>query len=327
MIKGLILISVKDPPALKKEEEVEDISDNEANSTSIELPKYSIFAKSVPERADFPKEETLNELLIRYFSAGENLTLNIRLAPYKYYILPIEEDRSKLLIFILDINESLEIAQIFEEETVENLQMQIKGKSNMQASLNEILQFRNIITQKLENEQILQEDIGKSANRLIDQGKFDEAQDLIKLAKTIPEKMVSTYLKSKEAAKEHNYRQTRKLLGDCVNLAQKINDEGIQRYLSKKIEMYTQIPQYEKDVRTLIASISKELSKNITLPHYQRQVYKLDKTLDLLDKLEEDELIEKIVELSNTLILAGKLVYDLKSLDRKIKSIITELKE
>ncbi|MHA1887497.1 MAG: hypothetical protein ACTSX0_05690, partial [Promethearchaeota archaeon] len=98
-------------------------------------------------------------------------------------------------------------------------------------------------------------------------------------------------------------------------------------YLAKKIDVYTQIPQYEKDVRVLISSISKELTKNITLPSYQRQVYKLDKALDLMDKLEEDVLIEKTMELSNMLILAGKLVFDLKSLDRKIKTIILELKE
>jgi len=328
MIKGLILISVKEPPVFHSEEE-ENVSNEKDLSarSSRALPKWSTMANYFPEKEDEPKEETLNEILIRYFSSNENPTLNIRLYPYKYYILPVQDDLTKILIFVLDNKESLVIAQIFAEETAENLQMQIKGNSDLKVILEEIFFYRNNITQKLESEQLLQEDIGKSANKLIDSGKFDKAQDLIKLAKVIPEKMVSTYLKSKQAAKEHNYRQTRKLLNDCIGLAQKIKDEGIQCYLAKKIDVYTQIPQYEKDVRVLISSISKELTKNITLPSYQRQVYKLDKALDLMDKLEEDVLIEKTMELSNMLILAGKLVFDLKSLDRKIKTIILELKE
>ncbi|MCF2140694.1 MAG: hypothetical protein K9W44_11625 [Candidatus Lokiarchaeota archaeon] len=326
MIKGLILFSVQIPASndQNKNEIQGSKGENYSNSSRV-LPNWSILAKFIPEKEDEPQHETVNEIMIRYFSSNDNSTLNIRLFPFKYFIQPIKEDRSILLVYLLDAKESLEIAQIYSEETIKNLEMQINGNSELNESLEEIFTYRNKILMKLEKEGVLQEEIGHSANRLIDSGKFDEAQDLIKLAKTIPEKMVSTYLKSKLIAKEHSYRQARKLLGDCLSLAQKIEDDGIIQYLNKKIEIFTQIPQYEKDVRSLISSFSKELSKSINLPSYQRQVYKLDKTLDLLDKLEEDELIEKIMELSNTLILAGKLVFDLKSLDKKIKNIISEL--
>ncbi|WP_457559005.1 hypothetical protein [Candidatus Harpocratesius sp.] len=326
MIKGLILFSVQ--IMLSNDQNSNKIQghkgDNYSNPTQI-IPKWSILAQYIPEKEDEPPQETVNEIMIRYFSSNDNYTMNIRLFPFKYFIQPIKKDRSILLVFLLDSKESLEIAQIYSEEMAKNLEMEINGNSDLNGSLKEIFDFRNNILMKLENETILKEEIGHSANKLIDNGKFDEAQNLIKLAKTIPEKIVSSYLKSKSMGKEHSYRQARKLLGDCLNFAQKIEDEGIIQYLNKKIEIFTQIPQYEKDVRSLISSFSKELSKSITLPSYQRQVYKLDKTLDILDKLEEDELIEKIMELSNTLILAGKLVFDLKSLDKKIKNIISEL--
>ncbi len=315
-----MLISISNPP--KVNPEGDDAVQTRSSNTR---PKWKILGEHIPEKPDIPSKETIEEIMIRYFSESSNTTLNIRLYPFKYYIFPINTERSLLLVFILDSKESMEIVQIFPDATVELVQNSSSDPAELAKTLEKLYYNRNRILSKLEEVKVLREEIGFFANKLIDAGKFDDAQALIKLAKVVPEKMVTTYLRSKQEAKGRNYRQARRSLSDCLNLAQKINDVALQEYIKLKINIYTEIPQYEKKLKSLITGFTKELSKSIELPSYQRQIYKLDKTLELLDNLEEDELIEKTLELSNTLILAGKLVFDLKSLDRKIKTIIQEL--
>lgn len=319
MIKGIMLFSINVPHLANTDDSKADLEKDPET-----IPKWKKLGQYIPSSEDSPKNETIDEIMIRYYTTESAPTLNIRLYPLKYFVFPINAERSLLLIYILDAKESLEIVQIYPEQTIQAIEESMQNSNELKVQLEKLFTNRNKILEKLENAQVLQEDIGSSANKLIDANKFDEAQDLIKLAKTIPEKMNTSYLKSKQEGRMKNYRQARKYLSDCLNYAQKIEDLDLQKYLEKKIDVYTKIPQYEKDLKSLVSSFSKELGKTIDLPSYQRQVYKLDKALDLLDKLEEDELIEKMLELSNTLILAGKLVFDLKSLDRKIKTMISE---
>ncbi|MHA1522239.1 MAG: hypothetical protein ACTSRK_18855 [Promethearchaeota archaeon] len=321
MIKGIILFSISNPPKAITEEDAAVKA-----RSSNPRPKWKILGEHIPEKSDSPARETNDEIMIRYFSEGSaQQSLNIRLYPYKFHIFPINPEYSLLLVFILDAQEAMEIVQIFPEATIKLILNCSEDSTELAKTLEQLYNNRNRLLSKLEEVKVLREEIGIFANRLIDAGKFDDAQALIKLAKSVPEKMVTIYKRSKQEAKARNYRQARRSLSDCLNLAQKIEDTAIQEYIKLKINIYTQIPQYEKQLKSLIAGFTKELSKSIELPSYQRQIYKLDKTLELLDNLEEDELIEKTLELSNTLILAGKLVFDLKSLDRKIKTIIKEL--
>ena len=79
-----MLFSISNPPEVNPEGD-EAVQPRNSN-TRI---KWKILGEHIPEKPDSPSKETIEEIMIRYFSDSSATTLNIRLYPYKYYIFPI----------------------------------------------------------------------------------------------------------------------------------------------------------------------------------------------------------------------------------------------
>ncbi|TFH27829.1 MAG: hypothetical protein E4G98_05810 [Promethearchaeota archaeon] len=112
-----MLFSISNPPNVNPE-----VDDAAQTQSSGYLPKWKILGEYIPEKLDSPTKETIEEVLIRYFSELSNTTLNIRLYPFKYYVFPINPEHSLLLVYILDARESVEIVQISPDATIELVQ-------------------------------------------------------------------------------------------------------------------------------------------------------------------------------------------------------------
>ena len=186
---------------------------------------------------------------------------------------------------------------------------------------------KNRILEKVENEDILKNEIGSIANKLIDDGKYEDAKKIIKLAKEVPVKFVSAFVKSKKEVKGRHFRSAEKNLRDALNLAKKINDQSLKDYLELKIETVKKIPAYRKEVNSKYSSIVKRLIKYNKFLSYNSQIPKLHRCMELLDKLEEDEQIDQITDLEQLLVEAQQYVRSLRDIDRKIKQIVRVLKK
>lgn len=313
-----------------QETEIEGEIHEEKVEIIPELSKWEIITEYYSDKTDKPKHELLDGLIRSFVAPVKLHDLNIRHFPYKFYIVPLiipGEEIKYCIVYVLEISEALEIVKI-QPKKIQNVILEnIQNKSNLTKKIEDILKQKNKILQKIESVEILQNEIGTIANKLIDEGKFEEAQKIIKLAKNIPSKLVSAYKKSKIEVKAHHFRVAEKELKDSLNYAKKIDDKNLQAYLELKVDTVRKIPSYQKEVKSKYSSVAKVLSKYSKFLSYSTQIPKLHKCMELLDKLEEDQQIEEIIELERYLVDAQQLVRNLRDLDRQIKRIIRNLKE
>jgi len=313
----------------EEDSEEEDDEDDEVEIIP-RLAKWDIFNEYYSDKKDKPKRELLEGIMKSFIATATLKDLNFRVYPYKFYMVPLKQQNDTTeycIIYILDINEPLEIVKIHPKKIQDSLLDNISNKTALSNKMRNIYIEKNNILAKVENEAILKNEIGSIANKLIDDGKFQEAQKFIKLAKDIPYKFVSAYIKSKKESKSRHFRSAEKNLRDALNLAKKIDDQSLKDYLELKIETVKKNPSYQKEVKSKYSSIVKRLVKYNKFLSYSSQIPKLHRCMELLDKLEEDEKIDQITELEQLLVEAQQYVRSLRDIDRKIKQIVRVLKD
>ncbi|MHA1765130.1 MAG: hypothetical protein ACTSWX_08025 [Promethearchaeota archaeon] len=360
MIKGIIIIKfdmeapdiVENEQVIQQEELEEEIEDEEEEENegveeneSINEPakerrknvqiipkleKWEIINEYFADKKDKPNNELIDVIMKSFIATATLKDLNFRAFPYKFYIVPLKQQKDIIkycTIYILDIFESLEIVKIHPTEIQDSILENISNKIALTNRIRNIYIEKNNILEKVEKVDVLKNEIGSTANKLIDEGKYEDAQKIIKLAKEIPSKLVNTYSKSKKEVKGGHFKNAEKNLRDAFNLAKKINDEGLKAYLELKIETVKRIPSYQKEVKSKYSSISKKLLKYNTFIPYSSQIPKLHRCMELLDKLEEDDQIDQITDLEKLLVEAQQYVRSLRDIDRQIKQITKLLKE
>ena len=312
------------------EEEEEEEEDEENAHIIPKLEKWDIYNEYYSDKKDKPKNEFLESIMKSFIATVTLEDLNFRAFPYKFYIVPLKKQKEPTIyciIYILDIFESLEIVKIHPKKIQDAILENINNKTALTNRIRNIYLEKNNILEKVEKVDILKNEIGSVANKLIDEGKFEEAQKFIKLAKDIPSKFVSAFTKSKKEVKTGHFKSAEKNLRDALNLAKKINDEGLKDYLLLKIETVKKIPSHQKEVKRKYDSVVKSLIKYNKFLSYSSQIPKLHRCMELLDKLEEDEQIDQITTLEQLLVEAQQYVRSLRDIDRKIKQIVRVLKE
>ena len=316
MIKGLLIIRAQPlPPA------------DEEDAGEVEL-KWQQIAAYVPIKEEKPTEEILEAIIGRLLSNPDAEFLNYRHFPYKYYAKAItaeEEAPNYYCVYVLESAESLEIVRISEKGVLDSIEELLKKPKPLTALLEKIFSGKNNLLDKLSQSDILQAEIGGRANKLIDDGQFEKAQDIIKLAKEIPPKIIENYKKYSSNIKMKEFRKAESGLDKCLDLAEKIDDRELQLYLRLKIKNTKQIPAFTKELSKIFTGIVKSFSKSPTYLPYSGQGSKLRRAINLLEKLEQDTQIERTVELEGLIVKAAKELQILKDFDTRIKRIVKEL--
>ncbi|UYP48522.1 hypothetical protein NEF87_004807 [Candidatus Lokiarchaeum ossiferum] len=323
MIKGFII--VKSDQMQKKTEQDDSEEENGLGYTNT----WKIIAKYVPDPSDVP-EKTIIDSIIERLNMNENGTeVNVRQFPLKFHASTLgsdEEGHSFHLISLLEISESLEIVKTISSEIKRNLFDNYKDQAYLKTKLHNIYDAKVNILEKVLNSEILTKNLSAKANKLIDEGDFEQAQELIKMAKDLPAKFVEFYEKGRRDAKTGNYRGAEKNFLQCYDLAGKISDLPLQYYIKLKIEDIKQIPSANKELRSQMMSISKDLGKFVNYLPYKAQIKKLNRCVELADVLEDDAQLEELAELEKKIIQANSLVEKLTSVERSIKNIINSWK-
>ena len=319
MIKGLLALKLTPPQG--------DASP-ENGHVKFKWDKVTHF---VPNSDDILTSSDIDGFMEKLYLARYPAILNIRHPPNKYYfqILPKKaENEMFFLLFILDIGEGLEIVQT----PFRALPLELGEKLGKRAPSGEIkgllqtiVEEKNALLDKLVSEELLKKQIGTYANQLIDANNYKEAQDLMKIANAIPEKLVATYKQSLEELKTKNYKFAEKSLNTCHDLAGKIEDNKLQAYLTLKMKQVHQIPTHQKEFHSLFKMIRSGLKKEPTFLDYQVHLKRLHRIVMLLDKLEIDDL-DEIIELEDHLTQAYEMVRKLARMDFQIKQILRKIK-
>ena len=320
MIKGLLAIKLTQPPQ----------GDASPENGDVKF-KWDKVTQFIPNSDDTLTSTDIDGFMEKLYLARYPSILNIRHPPNKYYfqILPKKaENEMFFLLFILNVGEGLEIVQT----PYRGLALELGEKLGKRAPsgeikglLQSIVEEKNILLEKLSSVELLKKQIGTYANQLIDANDYKEAQDLMKIANAVPEKLVATYKQSLEELKTKNYKFAEKSLGNCHDLAGKIEDSELQAYLTLKMKKVKQIPAHQKEFHALFKMIRSGLKKEPTFLDYQVHIKRLHRIVMLLDKLEIDDL-DEILELEDLLTGAYEMVRKLARMDFQIKQILRKIK-
>lgn len=252
---------------------------------------------------------------------------------YLYYSSVVESKNIKkelYLGFILREKEDLislkSIFETVEEKIVKNY---TKDKKKMNSLLKDILNSTIDLFEKLKEPSIIKDTINEKTKKMLDEGKLQEARELIDLGEKIPEKLSQEMKLAEQFLEESNFRRAKKGYLKAAELAEQIREHEIVDLLKKKAEHVGSIPDLLKTRDVINKGIKKNLEEleDIKLEYkiYENLIPLIEKNIKLSYSLEDTDqikILEKLVKLSNS---ASKIALDLKKLDDEIKSLLKKV--
>jgi tetratricopeptide (TPR) repeat protein len=262
----------------------------------------------------------------------ELIDATVRKDELKYYSSKINAEslnKGKLYLgFILRDDEELVSLKSVFENTENSL---IQNFSTDKGKLTELLKINltSILSlmEKLKEPKIITETINEKTKKMLDEGKFEEARELIDLGEKIPEKLSADIKLADQFFKEKQFKKAKKNFEKAAELAETIQEKEIYSFLMKKAEKIGLFPDMLKERDLLQKSIKKEF---IDLTHtqlkaYERVIPTIDKVINISNSLEDEKAIETSIEIQSDLHKASELYKELAVLDKKIKRLLLKM--
>jgi len=250
---------------------------------------------------------------------------------YSSIIQAISDKTNFYLGFILKEDEDfISLKSIFEnlEQSVAN-NFAPKDKKKMQLLLKDILTSTINLFEKLKEPKIIKDAINERTKKMLDDGKLQEARELIDLGEKIPEKLSQEMMLAEQALKEKNYRKAKNCYFKAAELAGKIKESEVVDLLKKKGEHVGTIPDLLKTREVINKGIKKSLEDlqgvKLEVDIYDNLVPLVEKNIKLSYSLEDTaqiETLEKLVRLSQN---AFKRAQELKDLDEEIIELLKKV--
>lgn len=252
---------------------------------------------------------------------------------FRYYSSIIEGKdikKNTFIGFMLRLEEDIvSLKSIFEkiEETVVTNFSQDKKK--LQSTLKGILNSILSLMEKLKEPKIIKETINEKTKKLLDEGKLQEARELIELIdkKKIPEKLSQEVKLAEDALKESLYKKSKKSYLKAASLADQVRETEMALFLRKKGERVAAIPDIIKTREALSKAIKKGLGElqDLEFKAYEDTLPLIDKNIKLSNSLEDNESFDLFEKLYKSCYNASRRASDLNKLNKEIKNITKKL--
>ncbi|TFF89906.1 MAG: hypothetical protein EU548_05710 [Promethearchaeota archaeon] len=229
--------------------------------------------------------------------------------------------------FILGENEDLiSLKSMFENIENEIVENYSKDKRKMQTVLKNIVSSVMSLMEKLKEPKIIQEKINEKTKVLLDDGKLQEARELIKLGETIPKELSQTVKRAEQYLKEGSYKKTRKYYEKAAELAAEIQEDEMVDILNKKAEQCEKIPDYIKRRENINKDITKILEdlEDRELDVYKEVIPLIKEDIKVSNQLEDNLFIEKLSLLKEHCQKASKKSAELNDIDKEILKILND---
>ncbi len=252
---------------------------------------------------------------------------------FRYYSSIIEGKdikKNTFIGFMLRLEEDIvslkSIFEKIEERVVTNFsQDKKKLQSNLKGILNSILS----LMEKLKEPKIIKETINEKTKKLLDEGKLQEARELIELIdkKKIPEKLSQEVKLAEDALKESLYKKSRKNYLKAAALADQVRETEMALFLRKKGNRVGDIPDIIKTREALCKAIKKGLEElqDLEFKAYEDTLPLIDKNIKLSNSLEDNESFDLYERLYKSCYNASRRAIDLNKLNKEIKNITKKL--
>ena len=250
-----------------------------------------------------------------------------------YYssIIEVEKGKKNLYLgFILKEDEELmSLKSLFEnveERVVKNF---TKDKKKMQGILKDILNSTIDLFEKLKQPSLIKDTINEKTKQMLDEGKLQEARELIDLGEKIPDKLAEEMKLAEQYLNEGLFRKSKKSYLKSAEYAEQIREDGIVNLLTKKAEHIGELPDLIKTRDVINKGMKKSLQDledvNLEYKIYKNLIPLIEKNIKLsysFNDNEKAEILEQLLKLTRN---ASIKASDLKRIDVEIKGILKKV--
>ncbi len=252
---------------------------------------------------------------------------------FRYYSSKIEGKdikKNTFIGFMLRLEEDIvslkSIFEKIEERVVTNFS---QDKKKLQSTLKGILNSILSLMEKLKEPKIIKETINEKTKKLLDEGKLQEARELIELIdkKKIPEKLSQEVKLAEDALKESLYKKSKKSYLKAAALADQVRETEMALFLRKKGGRVAEIPDIIKTREALSKAIKKGLGElqDLEFKAYEDTLPLIDKNIKLSNSLEDNESFDLFEKLYKSCYNASRRASDLNKLNKDIKNMTKKL--
>ena len=276
-------------------------------------------------------QEILKEFIEKHINR-ELLDATVRMNDFKYYSSKVNADsinKSNLYLgFILKGTEDLvSLKSVFENTENNIIQNFSADKKQMTELLKDNITSILSLMEKLKEPKIITEAINEKTKKMLDDGKFEEARELIDLGEKIPEKLAAEIILADQLFMEKQYKKAKKSFEKAAELAESIQEKEIYNFLNTKATKIGTFPDLLKERELLQKDIKKEF---IDLTHtqlraYERVIPTIDKVINLTNSLEEEKAMVVLIELQSAIQKASQLYKELAVVDKQIKRLLLKM--
>jgi len=271
------------------------------------------------------KQEILRDFEDKHIQKEFSYTL-FRKNDLRYYSTKLKSEaiqkENLFLGFVFKQGEDLvSLKSIFETLGVKIIKGYTKERGDMEKLLKD--EFNSIFSlmEKLKEPALIKETINEKTKIMLDNGKLQEARELIDLGEDIPSKLSEEIKLANELLKDRFYKKAKKSFLKAADLAELIQEEDIVSFLKSKAEQVGTFPELIREQENIIKGIQEkieELHKN-QLHLYHEILRPIDRLINISNSFEELKSIEILTELYNNIKRADELAKELFNLDKKVK--------
>jgi hypothetical protein len=200
------------------------------------------------------------------------------------------------------------------------------AKGKIPDAMQEVVDNKVHIIEKTKAVKSIFSDVTKKASKLVDDNKLNEYQKLIKLAKDVPEKIIQNIKKGDAALIEKNYRTAERSYREAGDLASSVYEYSLASFLNKRAENVGGLSDLEREIKNNtneIQKLIKDVFKRDT-SLFEKMYVRVLNLINSFDKLENDDKIEQLQDLSDDLNVARDLSKKLEVYELKIKQQIDD---
>ncbi|NHJ24278.1 MAG: hypothetical protein EAX89_06865 [Candidatus Lokiarchaeota archaeon] len=271
------------------------------------------------------KQEILRDFEDKHIQKEFSYTL-FRKNDLRYYSTKLKSEaiqkENLFLGFVFKQGEDLvSLKSIFETLGVKIIKGYTKERGDMEKLLKD--EFNSIFSlmEKLKEPALIKETINEKTKIMLDNGKLQEARELIDLGEDIPSKLSEEIKLANELLKDRFYKKAKKSFLKAADLAELIQEEDIVSFLKSKAEQVGTFPELIREQENIIKGIQEkieELHKN-QLHLYHEILRPIDRLINISNSFEELKSIEILTELYNNIKRADEIAKELFNLDKKVK--------
>jgi tetratricopeptide (TPR) repeat protein len=196
-----------------------------------------------------------------------------------------------------------------------------KDKNELVNTLKDSLNSILTLMDKLKEPRIIVDTINEKTKKMLDDGKLQEARELIELGEKIPENLAEEIKLAEQYLNEHFYKKAKKSYEKSAGLAESIQEYEIASFLKHKAEEVGLFPDLKREQEQLLKEIGKNIEdlQSNQLHLYHEIIKPLNRLIELSSSFEEQEKISRLLELITKATRADRLAKELFNLDIKIK--------